>query len=180
MRQAIINLVEAVRGLKLSRTHQPAPHCVKIGVAARELPEQLLTVLDAFEALEREGGAGLADQELDNIKAGLDGVFRWIKLQGLSTDEPLAIMAQALGAQGKKKPKSFPLLPSFTPGFTKRKSWKPKLSIAPGFSGAKTLDSMEEHIQQAKAMGEVVAKMGAAAPILAKAEEVERPGMGPR
>lgn len=182
MRQSIVNLVEAVRGLKVARTGQPAPHCVRIGggdrESALEFPERLLALAEALEAFDRDGGAEAGDAELDRIKQGLDGVFRWIKLQGLSTDEPLDIMAVALGGKARKKPKTLSLLPSFTPGFGKRKTWKPKLSTAPRLDGSRSLETMAQHVELAAGMAEVVSKLGAAAPQI-RVEDASSPGMGP-
>lgn len=175
MRQAVVNLVEAVRGLCLARSG--GAHGVKIALAPQALPPQLLLLLDAFEQVEREGGTA-ADDELAKVKAGLEGVFRWIKLQGLSTDEPLDILAQALGGKARKKPKSLTVMPTFAPSFQGKKSWKPKLGLGRGI-GDLAPTSLDEHRKVASEMDQVTAKMGAAGLRPVPVEEIRVAGMGP-
>ncbi len=176
MRQAVVNLVEAVRGLCLARSS--GGHGVRIGLQPQALPPQLLALLDALEQVDRDGGAG--EDELAKVKAGLEGVFRWIKLQGLSTDEPLDILSQALGGKARRKPKALTVMPTFAPSYQRKKAWKPKLNLARGI-GDGLPSSLDDHRKAAFDMGEVAAKMGAAAPrpVPAQPEERRVVGMGP-
>ena len=176
MRQAVVNLVEAVRGLCLARAS--SGHGVRIGLQPQALPPQLIAILDALEQVDRDGGHG--EDELAKVKAGLEGVFRWIKLQGLSTDEPLDILAQALGGKARRKPKALTVMPTFAPSYERKKAWKPKLNLARGI-GDGLPTTLDDHRKTALAMGEVASKMGAAAPRaeIPQPEERRVAGMGP-
>ncbi len=81
------------------------------------------------------------------MKAGLEGVFRWIRLQGLSTDEPLEILAKAMG-KGERKRKALVAMPAFMPGFARKKPWKPKFRVGgTGEFGDSVPRTIEDHPQ---------------------------------
>lgn len=129
MRPSLARLVEAARALRLTR--HDGGHGVRIGSPPAELPPRLLALLSALEAVDAESGAAsFLDADPQKLSDGIDGVFRWIAAQGLSTEEPLAILSRAMGRPAKRPAKLVPM-PSFAPGFRKKKSWKPKISIVP-------------------------------------------------
>lgn len=177
MRQAVVNLVEAVRGLRLVRSS--GAHGVRIALPPQELAPQLIEVLEALEAVEREG-ANPEESELAKVKVGLEGVFRWISLQGLSTDEPLEILAKALG-KGERKRKALVTMPVFAPGFARKKTWKPKFRVGgTGEFGDSVPRTIEEHRKVAFVMDQIRNSLGSA--VLPKPnppDERPRPGMGP-
>jgi len=127
MRPSLAKLVEAARALRLTR--HTGGHGLRIGAPPAELPARLLAVLESLEAIDAEDGkANVLDADPQKVSDGIDAVFRWIAAQGLSTEEPLAILAKAMGRPAKRPGKLVPI-PSFAPGFTRKKSWKPKLSL---------------------------------------------------
>jgi len=176
MRQAVVNLIEAVRGLRLARSS--GTHGVRIELGAADLAPNLLATLEALEAVERDGGDSV-DEELAKVKMGLEGVFRWIRLQGLDTDEPLEILARAMGGRPPRKHKAPASMPTFAPNFAKRKQWKPKLSLAQGL-GSDNPRTLEEHRKVAFVMDQVRASLGdAVLPKATQAEMPRMPGAGP-
>lgn len=173
MRKTLIDLVEAVRGLKLSFASRNDDRRVRVGIQASALPGHLLVIYDALEAFDADGGVTLDDAgEADRMRKALDATFRWIKTQGLSTDEPLDLVAEALGAKAEKKRASYDILPAFAPQHVrKKKSWKPRLSLPA--DQLHVMRSIDDHRKVAFDMQQVIMRIGDVAPI----EEVETPAL---
>jgi hypothetical protein len=180
MRPSLAKLVEAARALRLTR--HPNTHGLRIGAPPAELPVRLLAVLEALEAHDAEGAnASVLDADPAKVSEGIDAVFRWIAAQGLATDEPLALLAKAMGKAGKRPGKLVPI-PAFAPGFRKKGSWKPKLGLARGIGdGLASLGRDAENGDSAN-MRETVRLMGHASVAMVEipaAPEPESLTMGP-
>lgn len=177
MRKDVVDLIEAVRGLGLTPTGEDGPRCIRIDGDAKAFPERLLAVAKALEAVDAKGGIAAAEENVDlvKLKSAIDGVFRWIKLQGLKTDEPFDIIAQALGGTPRSKGKKLDTMPVFAMSYRPKKKWKPQISLGRRLEDTKAPETLEEHRDQAAKMGEVLEKMGAAAPVLRERKEEPEP-----
>lgn len=172
MRKDIVDLIEAVRALSLVPTGEVGPRCVRIEGDPKLLPERLLAVAKALEAVDAKGAAAATEESVDlgKLKSAIDGVFRWIRLQGLKTDEPFDIIAQALGGSAKSKGKKLETMPVFALTFKPKKQWKPRVSLGKRLEDEKAPETIEEHREMATKMNEVISKMGAAAPMPSRDE----------
>lgn len=122
MRKEAHALVQAVRRLRLALTGQPEPRCVSVGVPAAEFPVRLADIQRALETLDAADAADPVPtgDDAEKLRKGIDGVFRWIRLQGLDTAEPLQILTEALTGRRGKPPDKYEMLPRFTP-YARRK-----------------------------------------------------------
>ena len=164
MRKTFIDLVEAVRGLRLSRS-RGSDDRVTLGIEPAQLPRQLVAIHRALEAFDADGGVSLDDQTADagKLRQALDATFRWIRTQGLSTDDPLDLVAEALGSKtDKKKRAAYDILPAFAPQHVRKKSWKPKLSLP--IEQLSVMRSIDDHRKVAAGMQEVIMRIGEVAP----------------
>ena len=128
MRKEAHALVQAVRRLGLSLTSKPAPRCVSVGIPAAEFPVRLADLRRALEALDAAEADEMSPtgEDAEKLRKGIDGVFRWIRLQGLDTAEPLQILTEALTGRKGRPPDKYEMLPKSTP-YARRKSgsWQP-------------------------------------------------------
>lgn len=177
MRKDVVDLIEAVRGLALVPTGESGPKCIRIEGDPKTFPDRLLAVAKALEAVDAKGAVSASDENVDlaKLKAAIDGVFRWIRLQGLKTDEPFDIIAQALGGAPRSKGKKLDTMPVFALTFRPKKQWKPRVSLGRRLEDEKAPVTLEEHREQAAKMGEVIGKMGAAAPVVHERKEEPEP-----
>ena len=178
MRPSLARLAEAARALRLTR--HPGTHGVRIGAPPAELPARLLALMEALEAVDADGAASLGEADPQKLSEGIDGVFRWIAAQGLSTDEPLAILAKAMG-KGAKRPAKLVPMPAFAPGFRKKKSWKPKLGLDRGIGDGLAGLGADAENTLAHNFRETARLMGHAAPVPVAGPAIEEPAftMGP-
>ena len=161
MRAAISRLIEAARGLKLSVTEEDRGRKLAIGVSRDELTERLIELHDALEAADADGAA---DMDPRRTREAFNELFRWIRLQGLSIEEPAALVAATLGVEVKASASSgYDIMPSFSPRHErKKKGWKPTLTLP--LERLRTMKSIGDHAKVANNMDQVVSKMGDAAP----------------
>lgn len=159
MRQAIHKLVEAVRSLKLSTVDRNGAEHLVIGLSREEMSDRLLDLHAALAAYDKDGDGELI--EARRMREAIGEIFRWIKIQGLSVDEPLDIVARVLGAEERKKGGGYEIMPAFAPKHVrKRKGWKPQLAL-PG-ERLTAMRSLSDHQKLASTMDQVVDRMGAA------------------
>jgi hypothetical protein len=171
MRKTIVDLIEAVRGLGLSSVMRDGQRHLKVGVDPLAFQEALMRVSDALEAVDADS-APAAEDDAARMRAALDSTFRWIRLQGLSTEEPLALVAEALGQKGKKRQASYDILPAFAPQHKRKKGWKPRLSLPR--NQVATMRTIDDHRKAAADMDQVNLRMGA---VLPAEETYSGPGM---
>ncbi len=171
MRREAHALVEAVRALRLALTGKPAPRCVTVGASATEFPERLAALQRALETLDATGGAldalG-APEDMEKLRKGVDGIFRWIKLQGLDTAEPLQILTEALTGRSGRRPERYEMLPKFTP-YARRddREWKPAFTLGSSIGGnPMSVSGMgpDDHRVLGRRMEQVSLKMGGVMP----------------
>jgi len=162
MRPAISRLVEAVRALRLSVSQDVEGRKLAIGVPKSSLTDHLIDIHDALAEFDADGAPEVVDAR--RMREALNEVFRWIKVQGLSIDEPAHLVADILGIEGKKKSNaSYEILPSFAPKHVrKRKTWKPALTLP--LDRMKTMRSISDHKKNAAVMEQVVDRMGVIIP----------------
>ena len=164
MRKEIVDLVEGVRSLKIARTGHPAPHCVKIGVPAPEFPVKLEELQAALERLDASGGLGrgVEDEDVSKLRDAVNGVFRWIRMQGLSADEPMRILSETLSGKPQKKQQAFEMLPKYAVTARKKKmKWKPKLSYEAELGDRHLSGSdLKSHAKLSADMQQTILKMG--------------------
>lgn len=174
MRKELHRLAEAVRALRLTPTGQPAPDCVRLGIAKDRLPEALLELHSALEAVDAAGGVSTVlapTEDVAKLRQAVDGVLRFVKMRGIGIDEAEDIVRDALG-KGKKRRKRLEPLPVFAPnGWKRRKGFKPMLKID---SDSRTLSERESDVRR---MRWVWDKMGEAAAI--PTERAPRPEPAP-
>ncbi len=112
MRKQIVDLVESVRDLGLGRVPPEVnPSGIVLKGNKAEFAEKLGRVHDALEALDQAGAKSAAltpgepagapqavDPSMDValLRMALDGVFRWMRSQGIDITEPHAVVAQVL------------------------------------------------------------------------------------
>ena len=128
MRREVVNLIESVRELQIQLTPKPDnPDGIRLGGERATFPTRLKNVAEALQELDRVGSAGLngipvEDPTLDSAKLrmALDGVFRWMRFQGLDVKEPHNIVAQSLGVEEAKKGKTYRPIPKFAPNAHKK------------------------------------------------------------
>jgi hypothetical protein len=185
MRKEVVDLVEAARALKLTRTGEPGVRCVRIGVPSPEFPSKLETLQAALEAVDASGAlkAGAGELDNDRMKSAIDSVFRWMKMQGIDTNDPLRILGEALAGKPAKSQGSYMPLPKFAPNVAKKKKkWNPQLKLGSDLGSNRDITAMTmgNHARMGADMAQVVLKMGAAAPALAagsnRCEAVEHEG----
>jgi hypothetical protein len=161
MRPEIHRLVQAVRELEIEPTGQPAPHCVRIGIAKEQLPERLLTLRRTLDEVDASGSLVNGNPEADEAAKymdALDGLLRYIKMRGLDFAEAEEIVRTALG-KPRKRQDAMKLLPVFAPnGHKRRKKIKPKLKLE------REPMSPGKARQEAAQMTWVLTSLGAAAP----------------
>ncbi|MGY3581856.1 hypothetical protein ACVIGB_000073 [Bradyrhizobium sp. USDA 4341] len=167
MRPEIHRLVQAVRELEIEPTGQPAPHCVRIGIAKEQLPQRLLMLRQTLDEVDAGGSLVLGNAEsedLTKLKDALDGLLRYIKMRGLDFTEAEEIVRTALG-KPRKRQEAMKLLPVFAPnGHKRRKKIKPKLRLE------REPMSAGKAKQEAAQMTWVLTSLGAAAPQAAPPE----------
>lgn len=170
MRPEISQLLESARALQLKPTGETGPRCVKFGIDASLVPERLLVLHHAIEAVDKAGSssvdAGAPDPAHDpeKLRAAIDGLFNWMKLQGLNTGEAADIVAAAITGKQKAQ-KRYVTLPRFAPQAVRRKKkWKPKTHLGAKFDGDGAPSTMNEHRGLGREMDEVVMRLGHAAP----------------
>lgn len=165
MRKEAHALVDAVRALGLALTGKPAPRCITVGIPAAEFSVGLARVQEALEALDRSGAASEDPEVVENMRKGIDGVFKWVRLQGLDTAEPLQILADALAGRASRRPAKYEMLPKLTP-FSRRKSnWKPKLHLGSELGGrAMSSFDRDAHAAYGREMAQAADKLGAVMP----------------
>ncbi len=170
MRPEISNLLESARALQLKATGETGPRCVRFGIENALIPEKLLALQQAIEAVDRAGSASLSSDPVDpgqdpaKLRAAIDGIFGWMKLQGLDTGEAADIVASAITGQQKKQ-KRYVTLPRFAPEAVKRKKkWKPKTLLGASLDGSDTPATLADHQKLGREMDEVAMRMGHSAP----------------
>jgi hypothetical protein len=169
MRREIAGLIEAARGLRLKLDPQPGdPLKVRIGGGREDFMVGLHGLAVALENLDRSGSASTditpADDpslEPANLRAALDGVFRWLKATGVDITEPHAIVAEALGAKQKRTAAYTPMPKFVHSAFRSRKRPGPLLNI-----GIKPGEKVDIDVLRKKAQEIVLveATLGNAAP----------------
>lgn len=165
MRKTLIDLVETVRGLRLSFSAKGEDRRVKLGIDPTALPSHLLAIHDALQAFDADGGVAFDDaEESGRLRKALDATFRWIRVQGLSTDEPLDLVAEALGSKKERRKAAYDILPAFAPQHVrKKKGWKPRLQLpADQFH---VMRSIDDHRKFAADAQQVLMRIGDVAPI---------------
>lgn len=162
MKQSIFKLVEAVRALRLSYTEAEGKRRIRLGIPAEIVQDRLLDIHDALEEADADGALLISSDETERLNDALNGVFKWIRIQGLALDEPLTIVADAIGLKRKKKPGTYTIMPSFAPAAVRKKAWNPKMSaIGDDIDVMRTL---AQHRRNAENMHLTASRMGAAAP----------------
>lgn len=165
MRKAYIDLLEAVNAVQMKATGETGARAIAFGIPQSQVPEKLLAVLRAAEAAERVGASALTGGASEpasptddpaKLREVIDGLFQWMKIQGLDVREPTAIVAETLKGKGKRG-KRYVMLPKFAPNAERRKKqWKPVLTV----DGTMSADEMKA---KARDMGEVADRLGPAA-----------------
>lgn len=174
MRKEIHDLIEAVRRLDIRISDGSLPGCVKLGGPAMDFPARLMEVQRALEAVDKAGGAdaALGDSSVSadaaaaqaaQLRTAIDGVFRWMRVQGLDVSEPMEIVGDALEVPQGKRKKSYQTLPVFAPnGCKRRKGYRPKLNLLPAYEDRDSLKDVRKHAyaieQTEQIMGHAVAK----------------------
>lgn len=162
MKQSVIKLVEAVRALRLSYTEAGNKRRVRLGIPAETVQDRLLDIHDALEAADADGAMLIDGEETERLNDALNGVFKWIRIQGLPLDEPLSIVADAIGLKRKKKAGAFTIMPSFAPAAVRKKAWNPKMSAVG--DDIDVMRTLAQHRRNAESMQLTTSRMGAAAP----------------
>ena len=156
MKREIADLIEAVRelGVVLAPTVQN-PTSIRLQGNRDEFPERLWNLGEALEAVDKAGSASIDetpdDPSMDPacLRLALDGVFRWMRSNGLDVTEPHAVVASAMGA-GKSSGKAYRLIPKFAhDGFKKNMRPKPLLKLSPNPGEKITLESLRNKEMQA-------------------------------
>ena len=165
MRKAYIDLLEAVKAVQMKATGETGARAIAFGIPQSQVPEKLLAVLRAAEAAERVGTSALTggasepaspSDDPAKLREVIDGLFQWMKIQGLDVSEPTAIVAETLKGKSKRG-KRYVMLPKFAPNAERRKKqWKPILTV----DGTMSADEMKA---KAREMGEVADRLGPAA-----------------
>jgi len=112
MRKQLVDLVESVRDLGLGRVPTEVnPSGISLRGSKAEFAQKLGRVHDALAALDQAGAksasltpddaagpAQAVDPSMDVmlLRMALDGVFRWMRSQGIDITEPHAVVAQVL------------------------------------------------------------------------------------
>lgn len=172
MRREIVELVEAARDLQVLLAPRPDNHrSVRIGGPRDNFPDRLWRIAVALERVDRAGAAGLSQDEADDpvmdaakLRMALDGVFRWMRSNGMDVSEPHSVVSAALGAQGKvvKAGKGYKPVPQFAHnGYKKSVRTKPLMRLDPNPGERVTIDGLRQKDIQAE-MTEV--SFGPAAP----------------
>ena len=170
MRPELNRLLEAARALQLKPTGETGPRCVRFGIDNAQVPQKLLELHHAIEAVDMAGSAALAGDAPDpardpeKLRAAIDGLFNWMKIQGINTADAADVVASAISGKQKAQ-KRYITLPRFAPQAVKRKkNWKPKTLLGPRFDNEGAPKTLDEHKKLGRDMDEVVVRMGHAAP----------------
>ncbi|AOG02879.1 hypothetical protein [Bosea sp. RAC05] len=170
MRPELSALLESARALQLKATGEPGPRCVRFGIENALIPEKLLALQQAIEAVDKAGSASLSGEPLDpgqdpaKLRLAIDGLFAWIRVQGLDPTDASDIVASAITGQQKRQ-KRYVTLPRFAPEAVKRKKkWKPKTLLGSALDGSDTPTTLSEHQKLGREMDEVAMRLGHSAP----------------
>lgn len=157
MKPSFSRLIEAVRGLKLVRARSGSAPAIRLGLHPDTVQPALGELFDALEGVDADGSATTDLDDPARLKEALNATFKWIRMQGLATDEPLALVAEALGTKAEKARKGYQILPAFAPEHVRKKTWKPKLSLVG--TEAEPMLTLADHRKNAARMGEVALKI---------------------
>lgn len=163
MRKVIADFVESVRALRVSVVVRDGERHVRIDSDAHQLRSQLLEVHDALVAVDADGALSRGEDP-QKYRAGIEGLLRYIQLQGLPIDGALDVLAEHLGTgEVAKKSASYEILPNYSPSHVRKKrTWKPNLTLPKSRLATMT---MGDHAKFADGARQVLSKMGAAAPM---------------
>jgi len=162
MRHEFVDLLNCAKALELKATGESGPRCVRFGIDKDTIPERLLALQKAVEAADRVSGSA-TDPTFDpeKLRAAVDGLVRWISLQGLSAVEATEVIAGIMNGGTRKKSKRYITLPRFAPqSVRKKKTWKPKTLLGVIDMEDDPLRSMGDHEQRGRDMDEVTSRMG--------------------
>jgi len=143
MNKETIGLIEAVRDLRLAVVEAEAVERVRIGGAADDFPRRLVALARALEAFDRAGGARAeasaaparpeAGMETGKLKNAIDGMFKWMRGQGIDISQPYAILEEAMGIPPEKRKKGLAPKPRYAAGAKRtRKPSQFKIRLLPG------------------------------------------------
>jgi len=155
MKKEVHDLVEAVRGLGIKLTGDPAPRCVRISGDARDFAERLervqraLEALDAAEAASSDAEAPGMANDPGALRKALDGLLRLIQVKGMALEEADAIVRDALGLQ-EAETKKKGTLPAFKPSKLKRKRgyYSVRLKMFPERPGEVKIDDLKKIVHE--------------------------------
>jgi hypothetical protein len=171
MRREVVELIEAVRQLRVQRVpRHDNPRNIRICGDRKEFPDRLHRVALALEGVDRAGASALdglgSDPSMDaaRLRMALDGVFRWMRSVNMDIAEPHAVVANALGVQAKTGKAFKPTPKSVHKAIGKKNgSAKPLLRLDPGPGEEVSYSKLRE---KAFRVQMVQTSLGAAAPRL--------------
>lgn len=156
MRQEIHEMVEAVRGLGIRLTGDPAPKCVRL-TDPTNFAEKLERLQRALESVDASGAMSEGDgpaapapsDDPIRLKDALDKLIRLFQVKGGNLDEADAIVRDSLGLEASedeaKRKKEHGTLPAFAPARMKRKKgFRPRLNLYPDRPGEASLNDLRK------------------------------------
>lgn len=159
MNKEFYELVDAVRGLGVERTGNPAPRCVKITGDPRDFSERLERLqlsLEAFDAAGSSKSDGISDPAA--LRKAIDGLLKLIQVKGVSMTEADMIVRNALSLDGEEKKKAKGSIPAFKPPKLKKKRgyYSLRLKVLPDRPGSAKIEDLIKIVHELDATASVL------------------------